>query len=196
MGGKVINRSAEKRQAEAKAMHAPIVEQVQYLAGSSQWRAFLEFSRSFHNYSLNNLLLILSQSPDATMVAGFATSPLSVFDIAQRDPIQGAEPAPEDPARQLIGNDDHGVIAPSRPTSRRTDGASTARLCSSANGYTNPESRKVTLAENLAVEQARRRSSTRPRTSSCAISTTSTSTEPTNDGWRSKRNLSLSSSPA
>lgn len=27
--------------------------------------------RSFHNYSLSNLLLILSQNPDATMVAGF-----------------------------------------------------------------------------------------------------------------------------
>ena len=136
MRGKVIARSAEDRQAEAEALHASIVEQVQQLADSGQWRVFLEFARSFHNYSLNNLLLILAQNPDATMIAGFRQwqtkgrqvrkgemsikifgyrekktnrdddadeaaedskhvsryfPTLSVFDIAQTDPIEGAE---------------------------------------------------------------------------------------------------------
>lgn len=71
MGGKFITRSAKERQHEAEALHASIVEQVQQLAESGQWRAFLEFARSFHNYSLNNLVLILSQNPEATTVAGF-----------------------------------------------------------------------------------------------------------------------------
>ena len=45
-----ITRSAEARQTEAEALHASILEQVQQLADSGQWRAFLEFARSFHNY--------------------------------------------------------------------------------------------------------------------------------------------------
>lgn len=71
MRNATISRDAKDRQAEAEALHASIVEQVQQLADSGQWRAFLEFARSFHTYSLNNLLLILAQKPDATMVAGF-----------------------------------------------------------------------------------------------------------------------------
>ena len=32
---------------------------------------FLQFVRSFHSYSLNNLILIMAQRPNATPVAGF-----------------------------------------------------------------------------------------------------------------------------
>ncbi|CAM5464662.1 ArdC family protein [Leifsonia shinshuensis] len=64
-------RTAEQRKAQAEALHASLIEQVQLLADSGQWRRFLDFARSFHTYSLNNLLLILAQDPDATMVAGF-----------------------------------------------------------------------------------------------------------------------------
>jgi hypothetical protein len=35
------------------------------------WREWLEFSERFHNYSLNNQLLIFMQNPEATRVAGF-----------------------------------------------------------------------------------------------------------------------------
>ncbi|WP_441787083.1 ArdC-like ssDNA-binding domain-containing protein [Leifsonia sp. 2MCAF36] len=63
--------SVEQRNAQAEALHASIIDQVQQLADSGQWRKFLDFARSFHSYSLNNLLLILAQNPDATMVAGF-----------------------------------------------------------------------------------------------------------------------------
>jgi hypothetical protein len=63
--------SAEERKAQAEALHASILEQVEQLAESGQWRRFLDFARSFHQYSLNNLLLILAQNPDATMVAGY-----------------------------------------------------------------------------------------------------------------------------
>ena len=196
---KAITRRADERRAEAEALHASIVEQVQQLADSGQWRAFLEFARSFHDYSLNNLLLILSQNPDATMVAGFrqwqakgrqvrkgeksikifgyrekktdrhdeddeATQDgkrtiryfptLSVFDIAQTDPIEGAEPSPEDPARRLVGEDDHGIIS-LLTAHLEAHGWSIHRAAiGSASGYTDPQSRRVTLAENLAIEQA------------------------------------------
>ncbi|WP_243768944.1 hypothetical protein [Leifsonia sp. TF02-11] len=60
MRNATITRDVKDRQAEAEALHASIVEQVQQLTDSGQWRAFLEFARSFHTYSLNNLLLIIA----------------------------------------------------------------------------------------------------------------------------------------
>ena len=66
-----IKHSAEDRKAQAEALHASILEQVEQLAESGQWRRFLDFARSFHQYSLNNLLLILAQNSNATMVAGY-----------------------------------------------------------------------------------------------------------------------------
>jgi len=64
-------RSAQERKAQAEALHASIIDQVQQLTDSGQWQSFLDFARSFHQYSLNNILLILAQRPDATMVAGY-----------------------------------------------------------------------------------------------------------------------------
>ncbi|MGH7639460.1 MAG: ArdC-like ssDNA-binding domain-containing protein [Candidatus Dormibacteria bacterium] len=46
----------------------------QGLAGlktSDQWRAWLDDQAKFHRYSFNNVLLIVSQRPDASMVAAF-----------------------------------------------------------------------------------------------------------------------------
>ena len=65
------SKSPEQRHAEAEALHASIADQVHALRSSEQWRRFLDFTRSFHSYSLNNVLLILAQRPDATAVAGF-----------------------------------------------------------------------------------------------------------------------------
>ncbi len=200
MNGKGVSRSAAHRQAEAEALHAAIVEQVQQLADTGQWRTFLEFARSFHNYSLNNLLLILAQKPDATMIAGFRQwqakgrqvrkgeksikifgyrekkpnrdddnadeavedgkrairyfPTLSVFDIAQTDPIEGAEPLPEEPTRRLVGKDDHGIIAPLTHHLQSHGWSLHRAVLSSASGYTDPQAHQVTLAENLAIEHA------------------------------------------
>lgn len=65
------SKSPEQRRAEAEALHASIADQVHALRSSEQWRRFLDFTRSFHSYSLNNVLLILAQRPGATAVAGF-----------------------------------------------------------------------------------------------------------------------------
>lgn len=199
MGGTSITRSSEQRRVEAETLHASIVEQVQQLADSDQWRAFLKFARSFHTYSLNNLLLILAQNQEATMVAGFRqwqakgrqvrkgeksikifgyreSKPvqdseqneasedddrviryfptLSVFDISQTDPIEGAKPIPEDPTRRLTGGDDHGVTIPLTAHLTSCGWSIHRELLQSANGYTDPETHRVILAKHLAPEQA------------------------------------------
>ncbi|MDQ4504411.1 ArdC-like ssDNA-binding domain-containing protein [Sinomonas sp. ASV322] len=72
MARKVTTRkSPEERRAQAEALQASIAEQVEELRGSEQWQLFLDFARSFHSYSLSNVLLILAQCPTATRVAGF-----------------------------------------------------------------------------------------------------------------------------
>jgi antirestriction protein ArdC len=198
MRNATITRNAAERQAEAEALHASIVEQVQRLADSGQWRAFLEFARSFHNYSLNNLLLILAQKPDAIMVAGFRqwqakgrqvrkgeksikifgyrekktetaadddTSSdegrvvryfptLSVFDITQTDPIEGADPLPSDPTQQLTGDQDHGLITPLSDHLESRGWTISREPLTRASGYTDPETLRVILAEGISVEQS------------------------------------------
>ena len=72
MAQKVKNtKSPEQRQAEAEALHETIAEQVEALRDSGAWQRYLEFAQSFHRYSINNLMLILGQCPEATQVAGY-----------------------------------------------------------------------------------------------------------------------------
>ncbi len=48
-------------------LHAGIAE----LTDSTAWTAWLDVARTFHTYSANNTILIWSQRPDATHVAGY-----------------------------------------------------------------------------------------------------------------------------
>lgn len=64
-------KTIEEKKAQAEALHNSISDQVEQLRESDRWTAFLDFAKAFHAYSLNNLLLILSQMPDASQVAGF-----------------------------------------------------------------------------------------------------------------------------
>jgi antirestriction protein ArdC len=65
--------SPEERKAQAEALHESIATQVEQLRDSDRWTQFLAFAAAFHRYSLNNVLLILAQRPDAERVAGFRT---------------------------------------------------------------------------------------------------------------------------
>ncbi|MFJ8896649.1 ArdC-like ssDNA-binding domain-containing protein [Leifsonia sp. NPDC102414] len=188
-------RTPEQRKADAEALHATLVDQVAALTDSAQWRRFLDFTRSFHAYSLNNLLLILSQRPDASAVAGFrqwqakgrqvrkgeksikifgySTKKLteentetgeeterrvprfpllSVFDIGQTDPIDGAEIL--DPVTALTGADDHGVLDPLTAHLQADGWTVTREHLPAANGVTRPDTRAVVLHDQLATEQA------------------------------------------
>lgn len=64
-------KSAEEYRAEAKQLHASVLEQVEALRDSEQWAAFLEYAKKFHRYSVGNILLIHQQMPHATQVAGY-----------------------------------------------------------------------------------------------------------------------------
>jgi antirestriction protein ArdC len=64
-------KSIEEKKAQAEALHASIATQVEQLRDSDRWIAFLDFAQAFHAYSINNVLLVLSQAPEATRVAGF-----------------------------------------------------------------------------------------------------------------------------
>lgn len=159
-------RSLAERRTEAERLHTLLIDQVEQLANSEQWARFLRMAASFHQYSFNNLMLILAQNPNATQVAGYrhwqtlggqvrkgergiriyATATrthhtntntkdgnqpdrnreadegedacravryypvVSVFDISQTKPLEGM--TIPDPARQLVGNDDHGITHP------------------------------------------------------------------------------------
>lgn len=192
-------KTAEECKAQTEALHASIIQQVQQLADSGQWQAFLDFARSFHSYSLNNLLLILAQEPNATMVAGFrqwqtkgrqvrkgekaikifgysqkkttqdqdedSTAEadqriiryfpvLSVFDITQTDPIEGAEPIPVNPTRALTGSEDHGVLAPLTAHLESAGWTISREPLTHANGYTDPDTHRIILNTRISAEQS------------------------------------------
>ncbi|HSH22734.1 MAG TPA: ArdC family protein [Acidimicrobiales bacterium] len=52
-------------------VHDRLLHQLESLVESQDWREFLSVASRFHHYSTNNVLLILSQRPDATRVAGY-----------------------------------------------------------------------------------------------------------------------------
>lgn len=59
------------RAATLETMHTQLAERVGSLASGVGWASWLRFANSFHRYSFSNTLLIWSQRPQATMVAGY-----------------------------------------------------------------------------------------------------------------------------
>ena len=53
--------------------HDRLVTAIEALVNGDDWQHFLDTARRFRAYSLNNLLLIYTQRPDATRVAGYRT---------------------------------------------------------------------------------------------------------------------------
>jgi len=52
-------------------IHAQLAANVDSLTSGDAWRAMLEAASRFHDYSWRNVMLIVSQRPDATRVAGY-----------------------------------------------------------------------------------------------------------------------------
>ncbi len=193
------SKSPEERRAEAEALQASIAAQVEALRESETWARFLDFAGSFHHYSINNLLLIMAQRPEATHVAGYRTwqklnrqvrkgergirifggrdvvtteedqhtgeetehrrrrfFPVSVFDIAQTEPI---DPDAEDPsaiAHRLTGADELGILHVVSDYLRE-QGWSLQResIPGQTNGYTTIDgSRRVVVDADLSPAQA------------------------------------------
>ena len=57
--------------ADLETIHAQLSEQIADLVDGDAWQAMLATAAKFHRYSLNNLMLIARQNPDATRVAGY-----------------------------------------------------------------------------------------------------------------------------
>ncbi len=60
-----------KQNGRVEELHAALERGVAALTNGEEWKAWLATQARFHRYSFNNTLLILSQNPDATRVAGY-----------------------------------------------------------------------------------------------------------------------------
>ena len=65
------NRKIESRADRVKAITDKLETGIAALFQSETYKAYLSTMAKFHNYSLNNTLLIAMQKPDATLVAGY-----------------------------------------------------------------------------------------------------------------------------
>jgi len=66
-----MSKATDKRDERLEAMHETLVQKTEALVTSEGWAEYLAFAAKFHNYSLNNLLLILAQCPHASRVASY-----------------------------------------------------------------------------------------------------------------------------
>lgn len=73
-------------QDKTKKVFDKVVKNVQNIVNSGEYKRFLKFQKSFRGYSFNNLVLIYSQFPEATKVAG-----KSKWLKLKREVIQGAQ---------------------------------------------------------------------------------------------------------
>lgn len=62
---------AEEKQQQMDAIMQKLENGVQAIYQSENYENFLKTMGKFHNYSLNNMILISSQNPNATLVAGY-----------------------------------------------------------------------------------------------------------------------------
>jgi hypothetical protein len=61
----------EERQQQIAELHDRLTAKVEEIIASGDWEGWLSFAAKFHAYSFNNVMLILIQRPDATMVASY-----------------------------------------------------------------------------------------------------------------------------
>ena len=60
-----------KQQQEIREITDKLEQGVKELFESERYKVFLHTMSKFHNYSLNNTMLIAMQMPEATLVAGY-----------------------------------------------------------------------------------------------------------------------------
>ena len=56
-----------------EALHQELQSAIDALESGEQWQAWLDFAGKLHRYSFNNLILILTQLPTASQIAGYNT---------------------------------------------------------------------------------------------------------------------------
>lgn len=100
------------RKATLESMHSQLAERVGSLDSLEAWRAWLRFANSFHRYSFNNTVLIWSQKPEATMVAGYRAWQAKGRQVRRGEqsikvfgPVTTREPKLDDHGRPVRGAD-------------------------------------------------------------------------------------------
>lgn len=71
---------------KTKEMFEKVVTELQTIVDKGEYEKFLKFQKNFRSYSFNNLILIFSQFPDATRVAG-----KSKWLKLKREPVSNAQ---------------------------------------------------------------------------------------------------------
>jgi antirestriction protein ArdC len=66
-------QARQRQQEKLTALHETLRTQVDQLVHGRPWQEWLAFASRFHTYSFRNLLLVLAQKPEATLVAGYTT---------------------------------------------------------------------------------------------------------------------------
>lgn len=66
-------KNTKDRQEVLKALTEQLEKSIQDFMESEKYKAFLSSMAKFHNYSLNNQILIAVQKPDSTLCAGYTT---------------------------------------------------------------------------------------------------------------------------
>ena len=69
----ITDQKTSDRAERLAEIHSQLEHQVAELTTSEDWARMLDVAARFHHYSPNNVLLILSQMPTASRVAGFQT---------------------------------------------------------------------------------------------------------------------------
>jgi hypothetical protein len=88
-------KTADERRAEADSLHDSIGTRLEELTSTEGWARFLAFATGFHSFSLSNVLLILSQRPDASRVAGLVDDTEAAIALEQLGwPVGGNAPRP------------------------------------------------------------------------------------------------------
>jgi hypothetical protein len=64
-------KTPEQKTAEREALLDQLHQKIASLTNSAEWTAYLRFLGSFRNYSPRNILLIMTQFPDASHVVGY-----------------------------------------------------------------------------------------------------------------------------
>ncbi|HCF34257.1 MAG TPA: hypothetical protein DER15_02795 [Clostridiales bacterium] len=68
-----MTTKSNNKETKIKDIFNKIQTGVTNIIESGEYAKFLKFSKNFHSYSFNNIVLIYSQMPNATKVAGFKT---------------------------------------------------------------------------------------------------------------------------
>lgn len=66
-------KSAADLRVNLEALHQQLRNAIDAIESGEQWQAWLSCARKLHQYSFNNVILIFSQRPSASQVAGYTT---------------------------------------------------------------------------------------------------------------------------